>query len=168
LTFDLVSGLPASIFSSEESLTRRDDLLEVSTSSKASPCSLLDLDDAQSREWSHLRICWVIVVVIGAGIRGILWWLHLVCIDYILTTSHPPLVPGWGQLEQYARTTWGEGEWKITINPPNVSIRAECFTTCLQFLLQYKDKPATMCVADPVPVLITGQCLCSSLRSRAQ
>jgi len=108
LTFDLVSCLPASIFSSGESLTRRDDLLEVSTSSKASPCSLLDLDDAQS-------------------------------------------LPGWGQLEQYARTTWGEGEWKITINPPN-----------------YKDKPATMCVADPVPVLITGDTNCNVSRMDIQ
>jgi len=70
----------------------------------ATPCSPLDLDDAQS-------------------------------------------LPGWGQLEQYARTTWGDGDWTITINPPG-----------------YKDKPATMCVADPVLVEMTGEPECVSTR----
>ncbi|KIM36766.1 hypothetical protein M413DRAFT_31395 [Hebeloma cylindrosporum] len=70
----------------------------------ASPCSPLDLDDAQS-------------------------------------------LPGWGQFEQYARTKWGDGDWTITINPPG-----------------YKDKPATMCVADPVVVEMTGEPECVTTR----
>lgn len=70
----------------------------------ASPCSKLDLDDAQS-------------------------------------------LPGWPKLEQYARTTWGEGDWTIAINPPG-----------------YKDKPATMCVAEAVQVVMTGAPKCSEIR----
>jgi hypothetical protein len=27
-------------------------------------------------------------------------------------------LPGWPLLEQYARTTWGDGDWDILINPP--------------------------------------------------
>jgi len=70
----------------------------------ASPCSKLDLDDAQS-------------------------------------------LPGWAKLEKYARSTWGEGEWDIVINPPG-----------------YKDKPATMCVADPIPVIMAGESQCNETR----
>jgi len=56
-------------------------------------------------------------------------------------------LPGWGRLEQYARTTWGDGDWTITINPPG-----------------YKDKPATICVADPVVVEVTGDPECTTTR----
>jgi len=56
-------------------------------------------------------------------------------------------LPGWGQLEQYARSTWGEGDWTITINPPN-----------------YKDKLATLCVADSIPVIMTGEPNCNYTR----
>ena len=36
-------------------------------------------------------------------------------------------VPGWSRVEQYARDTWGTGDWDIIINPPGVSrsIRAD-------------------------------------------
>jgi hypothetical protein len=57
------------------------------------------------------------------------------------------IVPGWPKLEQYARTTWGEGDWTIAINPPG-----------------YKDKPATMCVAEAVQVVMTGAPKCSEIR----
>jgi len=70
----------------------------------ASPCSRLDLDDAES-------------------------------------------LPGWPKLLQYARSTWGEGDWTIEINPPG-----------------YKDKPATMCVANPVKVTATGPSNCTEQR----
>ncbi|KAF8967016.1 hypothetical protein BDZ97DRAFT_1916976 [Flammula alnicola] len=69
----------------------------------ASPCSKLDLDDAQS-------------------------------------------LPGWSKLEQYARETWGDGDWTITLT------------------LLYKDKLATMCVADPVVVVMTGDSQCNETR----
>lgn len=29
-------------------------------------------------------------------------------------------VPGWEKLEKYARATWGDGDWTVTINPPGV------------------------------------------------
>ncbi|KAF8158472.1 hypothetical protein B0H34DRAFT_797857 [Crassisporium funariophilum] len=56
-------------------------------------------------------------------------------------------LPGYAQLEQHARDTWGEGDWTITINPAG-----------------YKDKPATMCVADPVIVIQTGDPVCNQTR----
>ncbi|PPQ96685.1 hypothetical protein CVT26_010314 [Gymnopilus dilepis] len=74
----------------------------------ASPCSRLDLDDAES-------------------------------------------LPGWPKLLQYARSTWGEGDWTIEINPSG-----------------YKDKPATMCVADPVKVVATGPSNCTEQRKDIQ
>ncbi|KAF8817120.1 hypothetical protein BYT27DRAFT_7229078 [Phlegmacium glaucopus] len=70
----------------------------------ASPCSLLDLDDAQQ-------------------------------------------LPGWSRVEQYAKDTWGGGDYDIIINPPG-----------------YKDKHATICVADPVPVIATGKPQCHASR----
>ncbi|KAJ3508593.1 hypothetical protein NLJ89_g5668 [Agrocybe chaxingu] len=76
----------------------------VARSNTANPCSMLDLDDAES-------------------------------------------LPGWHQVIQHARSTWGEGDWTITINPPG-----------------YKDKSATMCVADPVEVVATGEPQCNSTR----
>ncbi|CAA7258819.1 unnamed protein product [Cyclocybe aegerita] len=76
----------------------------VARSNTASPCSMLDLDDAES-------------------------------------------LPGWHQVIQHARSTWGEGDWTITINPPG-----------------YKDKSATMCVADPVEVVATGEPQCNNTR----
>jgi hypothetical protein len=52
-------------------------------------------------------------------------------------------LPGWPILQQYARSMWGKGDYKITINPPG-----------------YKDATATMCVAEPVQVNITGRPHC--------
>ncbi|KAF8177030.1 hypothetical protein BJ912DRAFT_1045822 [Pholiota molesta] len=48
-------------------------------------------------------------------------------------------LPGWSKLEQYARSTWGEGEWTVTINPPG-----------------YRDKPATMCVTGFSKIIEAG------------
>ncbi|KAF9565749.1 hypothetical protein CPC08DRAFT_815241 [Agrocybe pediades] len=87
---------------SEESVLEARELVRRAPS--ASPCSKLDLDDAQS-------------------------------------------LPGCSKLEKYARSTWGEGDWDIVINPPG-----------------YKDKPATMCVADPVKVVIAGPSQCNETR----
>jgi len=106
LSLQVVSALPRSqnrFRSSDEPevLERRELVRRAAT---ASPCSKLDLDDAQA-------------------------------------------LPGWQRLEQYARTTWGDGDWTITINPPG-----------------YKDKPATMCVADPVEVVTTGKPNCTETR----
>jgi len=57
-------------------------------------------------------------------------------------------LPGWPKLEQYARKTWGDGDWSITINPPG-----------------YKDKPATMCVSKlPAAVIATGGPNCTETR----
>jgi hypothetical protein len=56
-------------------------------------------------------------------------------------------LPGWTKLEKYARDTWGEGDYTVTINPPG-----------------YKDKPATMCVADVVPIKQTANSTCTETR----
>jgi hypothetical protein len=56
-------------------------------------------------------------------------------------------LPGWEKLEKYARATWGDGDWTVTINPPG-----------------YKDKPATMCVADKVPIVMAGNTTCVEKR----
>jgi hypothetical protein len=56
-------------------------------------------------------------------------------------------LPGWSKLQQYAMDTWGEGDVTITVNPPG-----------------YKDKPATICVLDPVNVTMTGQSNCTKDR----
>jgi len=56
-------------------------------------------------------------------------------------------LPGWSKLEQYARTTWGEGDWTITINPPG-----------------YKDRHATMCIDDPVDINVAGKANCTETR----
>jgi uncharacterized protein YjhX (UPF0386 family) len=56
-------------------------------------------------------------------------------------------LPGWSRVEQYARDTWGTGDWDIIINPHG-----------------YKDKRATMCVADSVPVVATKAPLCHESR----
>jgi len=56
-------------------------------------------------------------------------------------------LPGWSKLEQYARTTWGDGDWTITINPPG-----------------YKDRHATMCIDDPVDVDVLGKASCTETR----
>jgi len=116
LTLQLVSALPTysrfnrrASFDSESSLGRRGEEGSgwsglVRRSTAASPCSLLDLDDAQQ-------------------------------------------LPGWSRVEEYARKTWGTGDWEITINPPG-----------------YKDKPATMCVAKSIPVVATSKPQCNSSR----
>jgi len=117
LTLQLVSALPTQTFNSKSyrrtvfdngnTLARRDgewsDSL-VRRAPVASPCSLLDLDDAQQ-------------------------------------------LPGWSQVEQYARDTWGTGDWTIIINPPG-----------------YKDKRATLCVADSVPIVATDKPKCNASR----
>jgi hypothetical protein len=56
-------------------------------------------------------------------------------------------LPGWPILKQYALEMWGDGDYTITINPPG-----------------YKDATATMCMAEPVPVNITGQPQCIESR----
>jgi len=56
-------------------------------------------------------------------------------------------LPGWSRVEEYAKKTWGTGDWEIDINPPG-----------------YKDKPATMCVAKSIPVVATGKPRCNSSR----
>ncbi|KAF9485815.1 hypothetical protein BDN70DRAFT_916652 [Pholiota conissans] len=56
-------------------------------------------------------------------------------------------LPGWSKLEQYARSTWGAGEWEITINPPG-----------------YRDKPATMCVTGVSKIIQTGTPNCTEKR----
>jgi len=117
LTFQLVSALPAysrfnrrAIFDNENALSRRDEegfgwsSLVRRAAPVASPCSLLDLDDAQQ-------------------------------------------LPGWSRVEQYARDTWGTGDWDIIINPPG-----------------YKDKSATMCVAKSIPVVATDKPRCNMSR----
>jgi len=117
LTLQLVSALPThsrfnrrATFDGENTFASRgeEDLgwstLVRRSPPVASPCSLLDLDDAQQ-------------------------------------------LPGWSRVEEYARKTWGTGDWDILINPPG-----------------YKDKPATMCVAKSIPVVATGQPLCNSSR----
>jgi hypothetical protein len=117
LTLQLVSALPAysrfhrrAIFDNDDALARRDEQglgwssLVRRAAPVASPCSLLDLDDAQQ-------------------------------------------LPGWSRVEQYARDTWGTGDWDIIINPPG-----------------YKDKSATMCVAKSIPVVATDKPRCNMSR----
>jgi len=117
LTLQLVSALPAysrfhrrATFDNENVLARRDEeglgwsSLVRRAAPVASPCSLLDLDDAQQ-------------------------------------------LPGWSRVEQYARDTWGTGDWDIIINPPG-----------------YKDKSATMCVAKSIPVVATDKPRCNTSR----
>jgi len=115
LTLQLVSALPTSsrfnrraTFDAENTFAKREEGLGWSSLVRrapvASPCSLLDLDDAQQ-------------------------------------------LPGWSRVEEYARKTWGTGNWEITINPPG-----------------YKDKSATMCIAESIPVVATGKPQCNSSR----
>jgi len=56
-------------------------------------------------------------------------------------------LPGWSRVEEYARKTWGTGNWEIDINPPG-----------------YKDKSATMCVVESIPVVATSKPRCNSSR----
>jgi len=118
LTLQLVGALPTqsnfrfhrrAILNNENTLVSRGEESSgwsrfVRRAPVASPCSLLDLDDAQE-------------------------------------------LPGWSRVEQYAKDTWGTGDWDIIINPPG-----------------YKDKPATMCVADPVRVVATAKPRCNASR----
>jgi len=116
LTLQLVCALPThsrfnrrAIFDSEDTFARRGEeglgwSSLVRRAPAASPCSLLDLDDAQQ-------------------------------------------LPGWSRVEEYARKTWGTGDWEITINPPG-----------------YKDKSATMCVIKSIPVVATDKPRCNTSR----
>jgi len=56
-------------------------------------------------------------------------------------------LPGWPKIEQYVSGTWGEGNFTIYINPSN-----------------YKDKRATMCIVDPIPINLSGKHNCTSKR----
>jgi hypothetical protein len=56
-------------------------------------------------------------------------------------------LPGWPKIEQYVSDTWGEGNFTLLINPSN-----------------YKDKRATMCIVDPIPINPSGKHNCTSKR----
>jgi len=56
-------------------------------------------------------------------------------------------LPGWPKLEKYVLDNWGKGNYTLNINPPN-----------------YKDKRATLCVVDPVPVISSRDHNCTSKR----
>jgi len=56
-------------------------------------------------------------------------------------------LPGWSKVEKYVSDTWGEGNFTLKINPAN-----------------YKDKRATMCIVDPIPINSSGDHNCSSKR----
>jgi len=51
---------------------------------------------------------------------------------------------GWPKLQKYAIDTWGVGNVTISINPPN-----------------YKDKPATLCVVDSSPIILSDDHNCT-------
>jgi len=54
---------------------------------------------------------------------------------------------GWPKLEKYLSDTYGQGNFTVKINPSN-----------------YKDKRATMCIVDPLPIDPSGQHNCTSGR----
>jgi len=56
-------------------------------------------------------------------------------------------LPGWTKLQEYAISTWGEGEVEVTINPAG-----------------YKDRPAVICVVEPVNVTMTDKSNCTTTR----
>jgi len=56
---------------------------------------------------------------------------------------------GWPKLEKYISDTWAESDFALKINPPN-----------------YKDKRASLCIVDPLPIGIkwSGEYECTSSR----
>jgi len=56
-------------------------------------------------------------------------------------------LPGWPKVEKYVSDTWGEGNFTLEINPSN-----------------YKDKRATLCIVDPIPINASGEHKCRSKR----
>ncbi|KAF9533179.1 hypothetical protein CPB83DRAFT_845991 [Crepidotus variabilis] len=56
-------------------------------------------------------------------------------------------LPGWSKLQQYAVSTWGEGDVDATINPAG-----------------YKDRPAVICAVSPVNVTSEGKPNCTTTR----
>lgn len=56
-------------------------------------------------------------------------------------------LPGWPKFEKFVSDTWGEGDFTLEINPAN-----------------YKDKRATMCIVDPIPINPSGEHNCTSKR----
>ena len=60
---------------------------------------------AEIVRWNHARL--VIMTTTFYKRRILIFFSHI--------------VPGWSRVEEYARKTWGTGDWEITINPPGVS-----------------------------------------------
>lgn len=56
-------------------------------------------------------------------------------------------LPGWPKLAKMAKDLWGDGEYDIEINPSG-----------------YNDRPATMCVSDPVLIKPTAKGNCTHAR----
>jgi len=56
-------------------------------------------------------------------------------------------LPGWPKVEKYVSDTWGEGSFTVKVNPSN-----------------YRDKPAAICIVDPIHVKPSGQHKCMSKR----
>jgi len=54
---------------------------------------------------------------------------------------------GWPKVEKYLSDTYGQGNFTVKINPSN-----------------YRDKSATMCIVDPLPINPSGQHNCTSKR----
>jgi hypothetical protein len=56
-------------------------------------------------------------------------------------------LPGWPKFEKYLSDTWGQGSFRVEINPSN-----------------YKDKKATICIVDSVTINPSGKHNCTSKR----
>jgi len=56
-------------------------------------------------------------------------------------------LPGWPKVEKYLSDTWGQGNFTVKINPSN-----------------YRDKRATMCIVDSLPINPSGKHNCTSRR----
>jgi hypothetical protein len=56
-------------------------------------------------------------------------------------------LPGWPKVEKYISDTWGNGNFTFKVNPSN-----------------YRDKPGTLCIVDPVHIKPSGVHKCMSKR----
>jgi len=65
----------------------------------------------------------------------------------ILDEDDVQSLPGWPKVEKYISDTWGKGDYTITVNPSN-----------------YRDKRATLCIVDPIPINPSGEHECTSKR----
>jgi hypothetical protein len=65
----------------------------------------------------------------------------------ILDEDDVQSLPGWPKVEKFVSDTWGEGSFTLKINPSN-----------------YRDKRATMCIVDPIPIHPSGKHNCTSKR----